>query len=70
VIEHNTHNWSGWPGAFCLDCGIEDHLEQALADGNYTEVPDPDTPMGFRYDFGGVVVPPCPGKARPDGPHD
>jgi hypothetical protein len=27
------HRWSGWPGAWCLDCGCEDPLEQALADG-------------------------------------
>ena len=25
------HNWSGWPGAWCLDCGIEDPQERALA---------------------------------------
>lgn len=28
-----THRWSGWPGAWCLDCGREDPVEQALADG-------------------------------------
>ena len=28
------HRWSGWPGAWCLDCGIEDPNEIALADGN------------------------------------
>jgi hypothetical protein len=25
--------WSGWPGAWCLDCGREDPHELALADG-------------------------------------
>jgi len=25
------HRWSGWPGAFCLDCGIEDPMEFAAA---------------------------------------
>ncbi len=25
--------WSGWPGAWCLDCGREDPREVALADG-------------------------------------
>lgn len=25
------HRWSGWPGAFCLDCGMEDALELSLA---------------------------------------
>ena len=27
------HRWSGWPGAWCLDCGCEDPREIALADG-------------------------------------
>ena len=26
-----SHNWSGWPGAWCLDCGIDDPWESALA---------------------------------------
>lgn len=21
----DTHRWSGWPGAWCLDCGITDY---------------------------------------------
>lgn len=28
------HRWSGWPGAYCLDCGAEDPREIAMADGN------------------------------------
>lgn len=32
------HRWSGWPGAWCLDCGCEDANEIALADG--LDVPD------------------------------
>ena len=28
------HNWSGWPGAWCLDCGLEDPHEIALANGD------------------------------------
>ncbi len=31
------HNWSGWPGAWCLDCGVEDPREVAIAAGAYTE---------------------------------
>lgn len=27
-----NHNWSGWPGAWCLNCGIVDGVEQSLAD--------------------------------------
>jgi hypothetical protein len=26
------HRWSGWPGAFCLDCFAPDLREQSLAD--------------------------------------
>lgn len=29
---HATHRWSGWPGAICLDCGIEDPTECCLAE--------------------------------------
>lgn len=29
------HRWSGWPGAWCLDCGIEDQFELAIGDGVY-----------------------------------
>lgn len=36
------HRWSGWPGAYCLDCGAEDPREVALADGRYTEICDED----------------------------
>jgi hypothetical protein len=25
------HRWSGWPGAFCLDCGAEDANEVCIA---------------------------------------
>jgi hypothetical protein len=24
------HRWSGWPGAYCLDCGADDPIEAAL----------------------------------------
>jgi len=27
----SEHRWSGWPGAWCLDCGKEDALEIDLA---------------------------------------
>ena len=26
----NVHRWSGWPGAWCQDCGIEDKTEACL----------------------------------------
>lgn len=29
--ENLSHNWSGWPGAFCLDCGAEDQVEICIS---------------------------------------
>jgi hypothetical protein len=29
----SEHNWSGWPGAYCLNCGAGDPAEDALAHG-------------------------------------
>jgi hypothetical protein len=34
-MSHSSHRWSGWPGAICLDCGIEDPLEQCVTDHDY-----------------------------------
>jgi hypothetical protein len=28
----SAHRWSGWPGAWCLDCGVEDPREACAAD--------------------------------------
>lgn len=28
-----AHRWSGWPGAWCLDCGMEDPREICIATG-------------------------------------
>lgn len=35
-----SHRWSGWPGAYCLDCGSEDPLENALGLGWFDPVRD------------------------------
>jgi hypothetical protein len=35
------HRWSGWPGAWCLDCGCDDPNELALADNNIVYVGEP-----------------------------
>ena len=29
------HRWSGWPGAWCMDCGQPDKLEIAIGRGLY-----------------------------------
>ena len=26
----SAHRWSGWPGAYCLDCGSESAIESAI----------------------------------------
>lgn len=42
-----THRWSGWPGAFCLDCGTPHGLEDALL---CSECRLPDGPDGRRQE--------------------
>ena len=49
-MDIKEHRWSGWPGAFCLDCGCEDPREIALAYNDYIEVQD-DSEMGFHLEF-------------------
>lgn len=31
VDDRPGHRWSGWPGAYCLKCGSEHALENAIA---------------------------------------
>jgi len=28
--ERYDHRWSGWPGAWCMDCGCSDPMELAV----------------------------------------
>lgn len=57
------HRWSGWPGAWCLDCGIGDPLEQALADGfGFDDLGNP-TVLPSQYSAGSC---PEPGSRRHD----
>jgi hypothetical protein len=35
------HHWSGWPGAYCLDCGAQDRTEVCVADGHDLECENP-----------------------------
>lgn len=30
-MEVDNHRWSGWPGAWCVDCGIGDPAELCMA---------------------------------------
>jgi len=45
-----SHRWSGWPGAWCWLCGMEDPMEQAVADDR-EDTFDPNRDC-----------PPCPGN--------
>ena len=39
----SEHRWSGWPGAWCLDCGAADAREECLAEYHRDEkhqIPD------------------------------
>lgn len=40
------HRWSGWPGAWCLDCGASDPVEICLADGHEDECSRPECKAG------------------------
>lgn len=31
----DKHRWSGWPGAWCLKCGIGDPMEYAIGNSYY-----------------------------------
>lgn len=61
-----THRWSGWPGAWCLDCGADDPFERALADGVLVETGEGfDIPEALREQY---TLGPCPepGSKRHD----
>ena len=56
-LQQYGHLWSGWPGAFCLRCGMPDGMEQAIADEAYDPVSKQWTHPGLasKYCSG-----PCP----------
>lgn len=43
------HRWSGWPGAWCLDCGAPDARETCIADHPqaFGAPETPDNPFGM-----------------------
>jgi hypothetical protein len=69
----SAHRWSGWPGAWCLDCGAEDQNEICMAvhdvfltcaNGHLGCVLDcPDGPPCTEHVNGPC---PCPGEGRAD----
>lgn len=76
------HRWSGWPGAWCLDCGIEDMREFCVSGAD----PSPECNGGLLAECGLHALdcghqhhsihplvpcpihqnPPCPGPTRAD----
>lgn len=59
------HRWSsGWPGAWCLDCGTEDPTEIALADDRitFTEEGDMIAPPDLHNELKIAQICPCPGS--------
>lgn len=55
------HRWSGWPGAWCIDCGIEDPREIAMAEGDYEE---DENGFPLAKDFGEQMICKEPGSGR------
>lgn len=51
-LRDARHRYSGWPGAWCLDCGTPDLREQALADDAWEivfEDPNSPDPTGIKW---------------------
>lgn len=49
-----SHRWSGWPGAVCLDCGIEDPCEACIANNPKCTCAVQDESSRCQ-----AVIPPC-----------
>ena len=56
------HRWSGWPGAYCMNCGIPHGLEEALHCREcHCPMPgDPDQEMRLCAAHTAVQALPCP----------
>lgn len=67
--DHNRHRWSGWPGAWCLDCGADDPYEIAIADDRIDFDPDTGNPIitdELRAELAPLMICPEPGSKRYD----
>jgi len=51
------HRWSGWPGAFCLKCGVEDLMEVAIGCSYYDPFTDTWKSEELKKEF---TQKPCP----------
>lgn len=54
MSETSNHRWSGWPGAWCLDCGCEDVTDRLVCN-----IPIPDNHPALQPC-------PCPGAGKYD----
>lgn len=61
-----SHRWSGWPGAWCLDCGCEDPTEIALAEGIDPETITPENFQRLYAGHPGIATCKEPGSKRHD----
>lgn len=48
MTDPKQHNWSGWPGAYCLDCGVECAAERCIAEAHGPVDSYDDTPPCTR----------------------
>ena len=67
MSESSDHRWSGWPGAWCLDCGQSDPYEQALADGLLDVDPERETLIvspALEAELSAKLICPEPGSNR------
>jgi hypothetical protein len=63
-----AHRWSGWPGAWCLDCGCDDPYEIALADDrlDWDDEGNPVVSEELQAEIAPLLVCPEPGSKRHD----
>lgn len=54
-----NHRWSGFPGAWCLDCGCE--CAEEICMGECLDAPDPSKPEGYQCPNPEHHSKPCPG---------
>lgn len=67
----SAHRWMGWPGAWCLDCGQEDGMEIAIANGDYDPYAEQWESLAVEALYRRKYPPecPCPGEANFDPYH-
>jgi hypothetical protein len=54
------HTWSGWPGAWCFDCGCEDPFEACMGGCDQAPSDEMGYPEPSRCPIHGQMARPCP----------